>query len=126
VTKVSAGFTLGKKEERPLSESWRVQTAEDRRRVVETICQRSVEEQRSIASLVVEYGISTATYQNWKRAMGFGAPGVPSFRPVEVKELVPTFASATTATLTLVTASGHRIEGLSLEQAAQLVRSLEC
>lgn len=113
-----------------MSESWRGHTVEDRRRIVETIRLRALDELRSVKSLVVEYGISTATYQNWKRALGVGGasptPTAPSFRPVEVTALVPTFTPTTTATLALVTKSGHRIEGLSLEQATQLIRALEC
>jgi hypothetical protein len=93
---------------------------------VETIRRRSVEERRTLGSLVAEFGISMSTYQNWKRALELSSAGPTTFRPVEVTALVPTFTPTTTSALTLVTKSGHRIEGLSLEQAAQLVRALEC
>jgi hypothetical protein len=49
-------------------EQWRRHTAEDRARVVETIRRRAAAESRSVSSLVAEYKISQATYQNWLRA----------------------------------------------------------
>lgn len=108
-----------------MPEPWRRHTAEDRARVVETIRRRAAAESRSVSSLVAEYGISPATYQNWRRALD-DATQVPAFRPVEVTALVPAFAPTPTATLTLVSSGGHRIEGLTVEQAGQLLRALEC
>lgn len=86
-----------------------------------------MEESRTVKSLLGEYGITEGTYQNWKRALG-ATNEPPGFRPVEVTALVPRPVTPTAigSTLTLLTKGGHRIEGLSVEQAAQLLRSLEC
>lgn len=97
---------------------------EDRARIVEELRRRSLAEDRSVKSLVAEYGISEATYQNWRRAKD-DAERYPSFRPVEVTALVPALAPAVSATLTLVSKSGHRVEGLTVEQAGQILRVLE-
>ena len=110
-----------------MSHSWKGRTDEERRQIVEAVRRRSVEESRTVKSLLAEYGISEATYQNWKRALGISG-NQPGFRPVEVTALVPrpVTPGAIGSVLTLVTKSGHRIDGLTVEQAAQLLRSLEC
>lgn len=99
--------------------------AEDRARIVEDIRRRSLAENRSVKSLVADYGISEATFQNWRRAID-DAVRFPEFRPVEVTALVPALAPALVTALTLVSKSGHRLEGLTVEQAGQLLRILEC
>ena len=108
-----------------MPEPWKRHTAEDRARIVETIRRRAAAETRSVKSLVAEYGISSATYQNWRRALD-DATQAPAFRPVEVTALVPVFTSSSNTVLTLVSKGGHRVEGLNVEQAGQLLRALEC
>ena len=77
-------------------------------------------------------GISVKSYRKW-RPEGVSALAM---RPVEVTALVPIAASAMsfvpsrppaiTPALALVAPGGYRIEGLSIEAAAQLLRALAC
>lgn len=76
---------------------------------------------RDIAGVV---GVSAAALHNWRNE-GAAEPGR---RRVSRRLLAPVVvrddALATAGTLTLVTAAGHRIEGLDLVRAAELVRRL--
>lgn len=98
------------------------QTSDERRQIVEDIQRRSEAEGRSMRSVAREYGISIATYHNWNRALRKQPEAsIPAFRPVAVTALVP--ASKPTA-LSVVTPAGYRVEGLTIEDAAKLLRAL--
>lgn len=69
-------------------------------------------------------GISDSSYRKWKEAT---APA-PAMRPVEITALVPALPAPqtpATETLSLVAPGGYRIEGLSVESAATLLRALQ-
>jgi len=76
---------------------------------------------RDIAGVV---GVSAASLHNWRNAGAGPRAARPSKRrlltPVVLRDDPDTLVSA----LTLVTASGHRIEGLDVARAAELVRLL--
>lgn len=73
-------------------------------------------------------GIGAKSFRNWRAQ---GQP-TPPMRPVNVTALVPTVSTAltlTTATpgpalLTLVAPGGYRVEGLSVEDTATLLKAL--
>lgn len=69
----------------------------------------------SVRSTVASLGLSYPTVLGWLRATPNG------FRSVAVKEPVP---ERETSSLRLVTAQGHRVEGLSREDIAFLLQSL--
>jgi hypothetical protein len=92
----------------------------DRAGIVAAIDRRRREEGRSLASLVAEYGISTSSYYLWRREGEADSPG-QAFRPVAVTALVP---AARGAGLSVVSPGGYRVEGLSVEDAARLLRAL--
>lgn len=78
---------------------------------------------RDIAGVV---GVSAAALHNW-RSSGASA-GPRSAHPAKRRLLTPVVlrddADKSVSSLTLVTASGHRIEGLDVARAAELVRLL--
>lgn len=75
-------------------------------------------------------GISVKSYHRWRKDTASPLP----MRAVEVTSLVPAQATAMTflpsrppaitSTLTLVASGGYRVEGLSVESAALLLRAL--
>lgn len=70
-----------------------------------------------------EVGISEKSYRKWTA----DAVPPPTMRPVEITALVPvapTAAAPAKAELALVAPGGYRIEGLSVEMAAELLRAL--
>lgn len=76
-----------------------------------------------IQAACCEVGISEKSYRKW---MADAAPP-PTMRPVEITALVPvspTAAAPPTPQLALVAPGGYRIEGLSVEMAAELLRAL--
>lgn len=91
----------------------------ERRRIVAEIQRRREAEGRGVRSLAAEYGISENTYYNWLRAECLGTE-VP-FRSVEITALVPVIPAST---VSLMSPGGYRVEGLSVEDAARLLRAL--
>ena len=69
----------------------------------------------SVRSIAESLGLSYPTLQGWLRAAPNG------FRSVAVKEAT---AECETRAMRLVTAQGHRVEGLSREDVAFLLASL--
>lgn len=68
-------------------------------------------------------GISEKSYRKWTE----DAAPPPAMRPVEITALVPIAPAASApanSELALVAPGGYRIEGLSVEAAAQLLRAL--
>ena len=76
---------------------------------------RRVAAGKSIKSVADELGISDATLCKWLRSKRSG------FRPVKLKKAA---AEREQRTVSLVTPSGYRLEGLDLESAARLLRRL--
>ena len=70
----------------------------------------------SVSSAAKELGISAVTLSKWMRDQP--NVGADSFREVVVEH-----ASMRACSLVLVTASGHRIEGLDVDSAVALVRA---
>ena len=68
-------------------------------------------------------GISDKSYHKW--SLNTESPA-PAMRPVEITALVttPQLASVPVSGLTLVAPGGYRVEGLSIETAAGLLRAL--
>ncbi|MBM3271502.1 MAG: transposase [Candidatus Sericytochromatia bacterium] len=69
----------------------------------------------SIQTVALATGLHENTCYRWLRQTG-----MPAFRPVEVLVAEP----VPPPSLSLVAPSGHRIEGLDVEAAAQLLRAL--
>lgn len=92
-------------------------TAEEKQRILDEIHRRSLEEFRSVKSLVEEKGICMATYYAWNRAN----TRMAAFRQVEV---APVTTAPPMASLSIITPGGYRVEGLSLSDMAQLLRIL--
>lgn len=70
-----------------------------------------------------EVGISEKSYRKWSN----DAAPPPTMRPVEITALVPVAPTPTAPAkpeLALVAPGGYRIEGLSVEAAAELLRAL--
>ncbi|HBN07275.1 MAG TPA: hypothetical protein DD435_01060 [Cyanobacteria bacterium UBA8530] len=70
-------------------------------------------------------GISGKSFHRWKGL----AASPPAMRPVEFTAMVPILPVITSKpvieTLTLIAPGGYRIEGMSIESAASLLRALE-
>ena len=85
-----------------------------------------------------QHGITEAVYYRWVREAGRGPVRKPVRDSVQSQTLVvsppqmPAFRAVTLSgpeparALSLVAPSGHRIEGLSVESAAALLRALSC
>jgi hypothetical protein len=69
-----------------------------------------------------EVGVSEKSYRKWRA----DAAPQPTMRPVAITALVPVTPAAITikSELALVAPGGYRIEGLSVEMAAELLRAL--
>jgi hypothetical protein len=69
-----------------------------------------------------EVGVSEKSYRKWRA----DAAPQPTLRPVAITALVPVTPAAITikSELALVAPGGYRIEGLSVEMAAELLRAL--
>lgn len=101
-------------------------SSEERRSLVSKV-ERLMEEGLTLAAACKSAGVSDESYRRWKTDV---AP--PSMRPVElVTALIPVSSQALTIVepseprnLTLVAPGGYRIEGLTTESAAALLRAL--
>lgn len=96
---------------------------QERRELISQV-DRLVAEGLTVAAACKSTGVSDESYRRWKME---AAP--PPMRPVEVvTALVPVPPQAVTVpeprTLTLVAPGGYRIEGLTTESAAALLRAL--
>jgi hypothetical protein len=76
---------------------------------------------RDIAGVV---GVSAAALHNWRSAGAGPRTARPSKRRLLTPVMLRDDADKSVSSLTLVTASGHRIEGLDVARAAELVRLL--
>lgn len=113
----------------------RTYTMEEKVALVSEIERRYRAGEGTLGSIARSLGTSDTSYHNWVRA-GIGATPAPApvMRPVEVTALVPVAPStlslvaphvaSVTETLTLVSPSGYRVEGLAIESAAALLRAL--
>lgn len=88
----------------------------ERRRIVAEIQQRRQLEGRSLTSLFNELGINPKSYYNWLRADNGGG-----LVPVEI---VSFSQDKYSPRFTVVAPSGYRVEDLSLESTAALLRLL--
>lgn len=83
-----------------------------------------VHEQRSVGRrphrVALELGVRQQTLAHWLRS------ATPSIRPVTIAttESLPTITPMLPSGPVLVLASGHRVEGLDVEQLVTLVRAL--
>lgn len=83
-----------------------------------------VHEQRSVGRrprrVARELGVTHQTLAHWLRS------ATPSIRPVTIAPVVPLLSSARSpiSAPVLVLSSGHRVEGLDVEQLVALVRAL--
>jgi hypothetical protein len=89
------------------------------------LARAAVEAGGSLGSVAGELGIGAVALSRWME----DPPPVTEWRPVEVVEgLEPTAESRVEACpphgLVLITSRGHRLEGLSLEEAALLLEAL--
>jgi transposase-like protein len=97
----------------------------ERRRYSSTLRQQAVEywQQRrrheSVRAIAAALGISVTTLQRWTRRIG----ARPRFRRVEVRKPV-TAAVGTGPVVITMTADGPRVEGLTVETAAQMLTLL--
>jgi len=102
---------------------------DDRARLVAAVDVRRAQGESIDAACRAE-GVSKKSYRRWVA----DAQPAPAMRPVEVMAMVPaaaaplpiSFASPTPgpALLTLVSPGGYRLEGLGIENAAALLRTL--
>jgi hypothetical protein len=95
------------------------------REVRDEVCRYAVRRRREGAAWAViarETGLDARKLQRWRSRARRSAP-VPVLRPVEVVPK-PDVVLDVSPPLALVAPSGLRIEGLQLEQAAQLFRLL--
>lgn len=83
-----------------------------------------VQEQRSVGRrphrVALELGVRQQTLAHWLRS------ATPSIRPVRIaaSESSPAITPTSSSRPVLVLASGHRVEGLDVEQLVTLVRAL--
>jgi transposase-like protein len=93
---------------------------EERRRLLAEV-ERLLEEGKTLAEACRVAGISDESYRRWK------LDAHPVIRPVEITALVPILSEprrTSPDTLTLSAPGGYRLEGLSIESAAALLRAL--
>jgi hypothetical protein len=89
--------------------------------VREEVCRYAGRRRREGAAWAViarETGLEVRNLQRWSGRARLSAP-VPMLRPVEVAQ-----EPATSQSLALIAPSGVRVEGLSVREAAQLLRLL--
>ena len=98
----------------------------ERRRYSSTLRQQAVEywqqrrrHEEGVRAIAAALGVSVTTLQRWTRGVAAG----PRFRRVEVRKPVTAVRGPVPVMLT-VTADGPRIEGLTVETAAQLLTLL--
>lgn len=89
---------------------------EELRRMAAKYARRRVTAGAAIASIAKELGVAEQSLRNW---MGTDS----DFRRVQVIESVPAEQSDT-GTLVLTSPSGYRLEGLDMDSAFQLLRTL--
>jgi hypothetical protein len=73
---------------------------------------------RPWSEITATLGLSKSALTRWRRSEG---PGEPALRRVRVAREA---ATAPQRALAVLTAAGHRVEGLSLAEAVALVRAL--
>jgi len=81
---------------------------------------RRAQEGRNAQELSAELGISTWSYYNWKRRLAIEV--APVLRPVAIVESFT--PQSPVPQPVLVSPSGYRVEGLTVEGVAQLLRQL--
>jgi len=82
-------------------------------------CRRRAEK-ATWATIAKEVGVSTTSLANWSKAL----PESSTFVPVVVKTPSATPLPAADSLPTLISPTGYRVEGLSLQQLAQLLGRL--
>jgi transposase-like protein len=93
---------------------------EERQRLLAEV-ERLLEEGKTLAEACRMTGISDESYRRWK------LEAHPVIRPVEITALVPIIPDSRRSSpeaLTLTAPGGYRLEGLSIESAAALLRAL--
>ena len=93
---------------------WVRYSTEERSRLLDQARQR-FQEGASVRVVADELGISYETLRRWRQASS-------GIKPVRVRR--ENSSGPTPRSLSLVTGSGVRVEGLSVEEAAQLLRAL--
>jgi len=88
--------------------------------LVNEIDRRRAQEGRNAQELSAELGISTWSYYNWKRRLAIEV--APVLRPVAIVESFT--PQSPVPQPVLVSPSGYRVEGLTVEGVAQLLRQL--
>jgi transposase len=91
------------------------------------------EKGETLKSVVERLGVSEPTLQAWRRGQTPGSkktrssePKTEPLLPVVVHPPKPPVASPVATTLAVVSPQGWRVEGLGVEEAAQLLRRLAC
>jgi hypothetical protein len=94
---------------------------------------QALEKGETLKSVVERLGVSEPTLQAWRRGQTPGSkktrssePKTQPLLPVVVHSPKPHAASPVVTTLAVVSPQGWRVEGLGLEDAAQLLRRLVC
>jgi hypothetical protein len=94
---------------------------------------QALEKGETLKSVVERLGVSEPTLQAWRRGQTPGSkktrssePKREPLLPVVVHPPQPHAASPVATTLAVVSPQGWRVEGLGLEDAAQLLRRLAC
>jgi hypothetical protein len=90
------------------------------------------EKGETLKSVVERLGVSEPTLQAWRRGQTPGSktvrhePRAAALVPVVVHEPKGRAVPAVGTTLAVVSPRGWRVEGLGVEEAAQLLRRVEC
>ena len=91
-----------------------------------------IEHTGTLVTLLREHGwtqnaIAQTLEISWPTLLRWSSPAedAPSFAPIEVVECEPS-TTPSTSTLTLVTPTGWRLEGLELERAVELLDRWSC
>ncbi|MFY0562223.1 transposase [Archangium lansingense] len=93
----------------------------------------ALEKGDTVKAVVERLGVSEPTLQAWRRGQTPGSKKTPRSEPraepllpVVVHPPKPRAASPVATTFAVVSPQGWRVEGLGLEEAAQLLRRLAC
>ena len=91
------------------------------------------EKGETLKAVVERLGVSEPTLQAWRRGQTPGSkktqnsePRAAPLMPVVVRPPKPHVPSPVATTFAVVSPQGWRVEGLGLEEAAQLLRRLAC
>lgn len=94
---------------------------------------QAMEKGETLKSVVERLGVSEPTLQAWRRGQTPGSkkaqrsePKAAPLMPVVVRPPKAHAASPVATTFAVVSPQGWRVEGLGLEEAAQLLRRLAC